>query len=366
MYKNNISEPLESIEEFKLNYIRTDSTIEEALRILNTISDRHPERPLTLLILSQENKLTGTLTDGDIRRTLVSGSTLQDSVESCMNRDFSFIRKNGGSYYDLEEYRLLGIRLLPMLNDRDEIVKIYDLTKLKSILPFETVIMAGGRGTRLKPLTNNTPKPLLKVGNKPIMEHNMDRLMSYGVENYSISINYLADQIESYFGNGHDKSVNIRYIREDKPLGTAGSLGLIDSFKSDDILLTNSDVLTTLDYEKFYLDFKKQNADISIVSIPYQVKVPYGVFEMENGKVSSIKEKPEYTYYSNAGIYLIKKQLISDIPKDRYLDVTQFIEQQVGKGKKVISFPFWGYWLDVGKPEDFENAQKAIQILDSY
>ncbi|WP_372906480.1 nucleotidyltransferase family protein [Rhodohalobacter sp.] len=366
MYKNDLAEPLESTEEYNLNYIRTDSTIEEALIVLNTISDRYPERPLTLLIQDPENKLTGTLTDGDIRRKLVAGSNLHDSVKSCMNTDFSFIRKNGGSYYDLEEYRLLGIRLLPMLNERDEIVKIYDLTKLKSILPVETVIMAGGRGTRLKPLTNDTPKPLLKVGHKPIMEHNMDRLMSYGVENFSVSINYLADQIESYFGSGNDKSINIRYIREDKPLGTAGSLSLIDSFKSDDILLTNSDVLTTLDYEKFYLDFKKQNADISIVSIPYQVKVPYGVFEMNDGKVSSIREKPEYTYYSNAGIYLLKKQLIRDIPHNNYLDITQFVEEQVGKGKKVISFPFWGYWLDVGKPEDFENAQKAIQILESY
>jgi dTDP-glucose pyrophosphorylase len=366
MYQKDIIEPLESIDEYQLNYIRSHSTLEDALKTLNKISDLYPERPLTLLIHDSENRLTGTLTDGDIRRKIVSDNKLTDTVESCMNRSFSFIRKNGGSYYDLAEYRQLGIRLLPMLNDQSEIVKIYDLTKLKSILPVEAVIMAGGKGTRLKPLTNNTPKPLLKVGNKPIMEHNMDRLTSFGVENFSVSINYLGEQIESYFGNGADKSVNIRYIREDEPLGTAGSLSLVDSFKSDDILLTNSDVLTTLDYEKFYLDFKKQNADISIVSIPYQVRVPYGVFEMESGKVSAIREKPEYTYYSNAGIYLIKEQLVKDIPLNKYLDVTDFVEDQVGKGKKVISFPFWGYWLDVGKPEDFENAQKAIQILESY
>jgi len=366
MYKNEIAEPLELIEEYKLNYIRTDSTLEDALRTLNQISVLYPERPLTLLIHDEDNRLTGTLTDGDIRRKLVSGSNLSDSVKSCMNTEFSFIRKNGGSYYDLEEYRALGIRLLPMINEGSEIIKIYDLTKLKSILPVETVIMAGGEGTRLRPLTNDTPKPLLKVGNKPIMEHNMDRLMSFGVENFSVSVNYLADQIVSHFGNGHNKAVNIRYIRENEPLGTAGSLSLIDSFRSDDILLTNSDVLTTLNYEDFYLDFKKRNADISIVSIPYRVKVPYGVFEMKDDQVSTLREKPEYTYYSNAGIYLIKKQLIRDIPFNSYLDITQFVEEQVNKGKKVVSFPFWGYWLDVGKPEDFENAQKAIQILESY
>jgi len=366
MYKNKTVEPLESIEDYKLNFIRTDSTLGDALKTLNLISDKYPERPLTLLIHDKENRLAGTLTDGDIRRKIVSGSNLNDLVKNCINRNFSFIRKNGGSYYDLKEFRSLGIRLLPVINERSEIVKIYDLTKLKSILPVETVIMAGGKGTRLRPLTNDTPKPLLKVGDKPIMEHNMDRLISYGVQNFSVSINYLADQIESYFGNGHDKAVDIRYIRENEPLGTAGSLSLIDSFRTDDILLTNSDVLTTLNYEDFYLDFKKRNADISIVSVPYRVKVPYGVFEMKGGKVSSLKEKPEYTYYTNAGIYLIKKQLIRDIPVNKHLDITDFVEGQVKKGKKVISFPFWGYWLDVGKPEDLQNAQKAIQILDKY
>lgn len=366
MSTKEIAEPVAELGEFKTNYIREEKLIEDALSLLNTISDEHPERPLTLLIHDAENKLVGTLTDGDIRRRLVAGVSLQDTVKSSMNRDFSFIRKNGLSYYNVAEYRLLGIRLLPVLNARDEIVKMYDLTKLKSILPVETVIMAGGKGTRLRPLTYNTPKPLLKVGDKPIMEHNIDRLSQYGIEHFSISVRYLGDQIVSYFGNGNSKNLNIRYIKEDEPLGTAGSLSLIDSFKSDSILLTNSDVLTTLNYEEFYLDFIEKNADISIVTIPYQVKVPYGVFDFKDDEVSGLNEKPEYTYYANAGIYLIKKELIEQMPKNKHLEITDFIEQQIANGMKVRSFPFWGYWLDIGKPEDFENAQKAIQILESY
>jgi len=170
----------------------------------------------------------------------------------------------------------------------------------------------------------------------------------------------------NHFGNGNGKGIDIRYIREDEPLGTAGGLSLIESFKSDAILLSNSDVLTTLDYEDFYVDFIERDADISIVTIPYRVKVPYGVFVVKDDKISALKEKPEYTYYSNAGIYLIKTDLIEEIPKNEHLDITDFIEQQIDKGRNIVSFPFWRYWLDIGKHEDFENAQKAIQILESY
>ncbi len=348
------------------NFIKKDTTIEDALRRINHISDNHPGAPLTLLIIDDSLRLLGTLTDGDIRRKLVSGISLNDTVESSMNRDFTFLRKNGLKYHNINDYREKGIQILPLLANDGIIFKIYDLSETKAILPLEAVIMAGGEGTRLRPLTNDTPKPLLKVGNKPIIERNMDRLIAYGIEHMSISIRYLGDQIVSYFGNGNGKGINIRYVREDEPLGTAGGLSLIDDYKSETILLTNSDVLTTLNYEEFYCDFVDKAADISIVTIPYRVKVPYGVFDFENEQVAGLREKPEYTYYSNAGIYLIRRELIDQIPKNRHLDITDFIKQQIAGGKKIVSFPFWGYWLDIGKHEDFENAQKAIQILDSY
>ncbi|PKD43234.1 nucleotidyltransferase family protein [Rhodohalobacter barkolensis] len=351
---------------FETNLINKDSSLEDAIRLLNHISDNLPNQPLTLLVVNSDNRLFGTLTDGDIRRTLLAGTAMKDSVSSFMNKDYTFIKKNGLNHYNVKKYVEEGIQLIPMLNDKNQIVKVYDLSEIKSILPIEAVIMAGGEGTRLRPLTYDTPKPMLHVGDKPILERNMNRLISYGIENLTISIRYLGEQITSYFGNGEQKDVNIRYIREENPLGTAGSLSLIDSFHAETILLTNSDILTTLDYEEFYLDFVNRGADISIVTIPYRVKVPYGVFEMNGDHIAALKEKPEYTYYSNAGIYLIKRELINQIPKNQPLDITDFIEQQISNGKKVTSFPFWGYWLDIGKHEDFENAQKAIQILDSY
>jgi len=351
---------------FEISYISKDSTLEDALNALNQISDTFPTYPLTLFIIDELGKLLGTLTDGDIRRKLTSGTRLGDPLSSFMNLDYSYIKKNGLQYIDVNKFREKGIQLLPVVNEKGRIVKTYNLSEIKSILPLEAVIMAGGEGTRLRPLTYDTPKPLLQVGNKPILERNIDRLMTYGIEHLSISIHYLGDQIVSYFGNGESKEISIRYVREDEPLGTAGSLSLIESFKAKTILLTNSDVLTTLNYEDFYNDFVEHDADISIVTIPYRVKIPYGVFDLKNDKISGLKEKPEYTYYSNAGIYLIKQELIEQIPKNQHLDITDFIEQQIAKGKNIVSYPFWGYWLDIGKPEDFENAQKAIQILDSH
>jgi NDP-sugar pyrophosphorylase family protein len=223
--------------------------------------------------------------------------------------------------------------------------------------------MAGGKGTRLRPLTEHTPKPLLKVGDKPIMEHNLDRLALYGIDDFWISVKYLGEQIEDYFGNGSNKSINLRYVWEDKPLGTIGAVSKINDFKHDYVLLTNSDLLTNLDYEHFFLDFKKTDADLAVVTIPYQVNIPYAVLETSNGHVVNFKEKPTYTYYSNGGIYLIKKSALSYLPKEDFFNATDLMEKLIEVGKKVVSYPLSGYWLDVGKHEDFEKAQRDLQQI---
>ena len=163
--------------------------------------------------------------------------------------------------------------------------------------------MAGGRGQRLQPLTNTVPKPLLKVGDKAIMEHNLDRLALFGIDDFWISVKYLGEQIENYFGSGNQKNVKIEYVWENEPLGTIGAVSQIQNFEHDYVLITNSDLLTNIDYEQFFLDFIKQKADLAVLTIPYQVNIPYAVLEMNNGTVKSFKEKPTYTYYSNGGIY---------------------------------------------------------------
>ena len=199
--------------------------------------------------------------------------------------------------------------------------------------------MAGGKGTRLRPLTNDIPKPLLPVGDKTIMEHNVDRLTKFGIDNFWFSVNYLGGKIEDFFGSGKEKNLSINYIWEDTPLGTIGAISKIDNLKHEDVLVTNSDILTNLDYEQFYLDFKRNNADLSIASIPYNVNIPYAVLEKdEDGIITGFKEKPAYTYYSNGGIYLMKKSVLSLIPKNTFYNATDLIEKLLSMNKKVSSF----------------------------
>jgi NDP-sugar pyrophosphorylase family protein len=236
---------------------------------------------------------------------------------------------------------------------------------LKSYLPIDVVIMAGGKGSRLKPLTNDTPKPLLNVGNKPIIEHNIDRILSFGVESFWISINYLGDKIVNYFGQGIEKNININYVKETTPLGTIGAVSKIHDFGHDYVLITNSDILTNLDYEKFYIDFIEKEADLSIIGIPYRVNIPYAVLEKDNdGNLINFKEKPEYTYESNGGIYLIKKTSLNLIPENLFFNATDLIEKLISQNKKVITYPFNGYWLDIGKHDDYNKAQKDIDNIN--
>jgi NDP-sugar pyrophosphorylase family protein len=223
--------------------------------------------------------------------------------------------------------------------------------------------MAGGLGQRLRPLTLNTPKPLLIVGSKPIIEHNIDRLALFGIDDFWISVKYLGEQIQNYFGNGASKNISIEYVWEDEPLGTIGAVSKIDNFKHDYILVTNSDLLTNIDYEQFFLEFINQNADLAILTIPYNVSIPYAVLETQMGEVKSFKEKPTYTYFSNGGVYLIKKEMLNYLPKNEFYNATDLIEELIHKSHRVISVPFNGFWLDIGRHEDFEKAKLDIVNL---
>ena len=223
--------------------------------------------------------------------------------------------------------------------------------------------MAGGRGQRLQPLTDSTPKPLLKVGEKPIMEHNLDRLVNFGIDDFWVSVKYLGEQIESYFGTGINKNINIKYIWENEPLGTIGAVSKIENFEHDYVLITNSDLLTNVDYEHFFLEFIKEDADLAVLTIPYQVNIPYAVLETKDNTIKSFKEKPTYTYYSNGGIYLMKRDVLKYIPKEKFYNATDLMEDLIINNLKLISYPFSGYWLDVGKHEDFKKAQKDINYI---
>lgn len=316
-----------------------------------------------LFLVNTNEQLVGSLTDGDLRRGFIKGFGLDESLKEFINTNPKHIQQGHYALDKIIAMRNNHILIFPVLDAQRRIINVVNLREQKSYLPVDAMIMAGGRGERLKPLTDDTPKPLLKVGDKPIIENNIDRLNAFGVDDIWISLRYLGDQLVDYFQDGREKSMRIKYIREEEALGTAGALGLVDGFIHDDVLLMNSDLLTNLDFEDFYLFHKEQNADISVVCIPYRVNIPYAIMETEQSRVVGFKEKPTMTYFSNGGIYLIKRELLDLIPKKTSFNATDLMENAISEGKKVAAYNFSGYWLDIGKPEDFEQAQIDIKNL---
>lgn len=343
---------------YKDHLILTGSKVKEALLLLNELS-----QDAILFVVDADDKLIGSLTDGDVRRGLLKGFTVDTFIDEIIQDSPRYITKGENNLQKIIEYREGDFRIVPVVDENHKIVKIINFRNIRSYLPIDAVIMAGGRGQRLKPLTDLTPKPLLKVGGKAIMEHNLDRLILFGIDDFWVSVKYLGEQIENHFGQGKDKNIKIEYIREKEPLGTIGAVSKINNFEHDYVLVTNSDLLTNIDYEHFFLEFLKQGADLAVLTIPYQVNIPYAVLETTNGTVKSFKEKPTYTYYSNGGIYLMKKEMLKYIPQDTFFNATDLMEELINNNLKVISYPFVGYWLDVGKQEDFVRAHLDIHNI---
>ena len=343
---------------YKDHLILSGSTVKEALLRFNELA---PDA--ILFVVDAKDKLIGALTDGDVRRGLLKGLNIDNCLDEIIQQDPRYIIKGENNLEKIIEYREGDFRVIPVVDEKHRIVNVVNFRKTRSYLPIDAVIMAGGQGQRLRPLTNDTPKPLLKVGDKAIMEHNLDRLALYGIDDFWVSVKYLGEQIENYFGQGKEKNIKIEYVWENEALGTIGAVSKIDNFEHDYILVTNSDLLTNVDYEQLFLEFLKQDADLAVLTIPYQVNVPYAVLETNKGAVKSLKEKPTYTYYSNGGIYLMKKQMLNFIPKNSFFNATDLMEELIKNDFKVISFPFSGYWLDIGKHEDFEKAHIDIHNI---
>ena len=344
---------------YKDHLILTGSTIRQALLLLNELA-----HDAILFVVDQEDKLIGALTDGDVRRGLLKGFTIESIVDEIIQNNPRYIVKGENDLAKIIEYRENNFRIVPVLDENHHVVNVINFRNIKSYLPIDAVVMAGGRGQRLQPLTDTVPKPLLKVGDKAIMEHNVDRLSLYGIDDFWFCVKYLGEQIEQHFGGGDNRNIKIDYIWEEDALGTIGAVSKIDNFKHEYVLVTNSDLLTNIDYEHFFLDFIKKGADLAVLTIPYQVNIPYAVLEtVDEAQVKSFREKPTYTYYSNGGIYLMKKEVLKYIPKDTFYNETDIMEDLIKNDLKVTSYPFSGYWLDVGKHEDFNKAQSDIQNI---
>ena len=254
------------------------------------------------------------------------------------------------------------MKLVPVLDEQQHIVDIINLEKYITRLPIDAVLMAGGKGERLRPLTEKTPKPLLPVGNKAIIDHNVDRLISFGVSHISVTVNYLKEQLEEHYKQPRN-GVQIITVSEPKFLGTIGSIRYVPRFFNDTVLLMNSDLFTNIDYENFFLHFQQHDAEMSVAAIPYDVSIPYGILDLDGRNIQGLLEKPQYNYYANAGIYLIKRRALDEIPENTFFNATDLIEKLISEGKKVIRYPLNGTWIDIGNPQEYQKAQDLVRHL---
>lgn len=332
----------------------------EALQLINVIAIPN----MAIFIVNENQQLVGSLTDGDIRRGLLKGLNIDTPVNSLMNTNSKYFAEKENNFEKVAKYKQMAIRFVPVLNSERKIVKIIDLDKLRSIIPSDAILMAGGKGERLKPLTDNVPKPLLKIGDTPIIIRNIERLASYGVTSFHISLGHMAEQIESALRAYNKENIFFNFIKETHPLGTIGSVKLVNHFENDTILLMNSDLLTNINFDDFYQKFIESKSDMQVATVPYHIDVPYAIMDINNeNEVLSFSEKPRYTYYSNAGIYLFKKELINLIPGDSAFDATHFMEAVIANKKKLTSYPILSYWLDIGRIDDFYKAQEDVKHI---
>jgi dTDP-glucose pyrophosphorylase len=315
------------------------------------------------LIVDTKGRLTGTVTDGDIRRFLLAGSSLDEPVTDVMWTK-PLTAPHGTSEKELKELMNKHlIRNIPILDRNGCPAKIVHLRDIISELDAyqSAVIMAGGKGKRLRPVTENIPKPMIKVGNKPILENIINYLKESGIVNIYISLNYKTEMIEDYFKDGSQYGVNISYLKEKKELGTAGALTLLPEIPSSPLLVINGDVITKTNFLRLIEFHKLHRCVMTVAATQYTLNIPFGVLNISSHYLLGIEEKPEQRFLCNAGIYMLNPEALSLIPANTAFDMTDLIKELVRKGLPVTTFPIHEYWVDIGQMEDLRKAQNELK-----
>lgn len=321
-----------------------------------------------VLVTDADGRLVGTITDGDIRRGILAGLTLEHTTGVLLATKAAAtpprpVTAPAGTRPDalLRLMQKHSVRQIPLIKD-DRVaglVTIDDL--LPGVLPTaQAVIMAGGFGTRLRPFTDDTPKPMLPVGDKPLMERTVRQLQAAGIRRVSVSTHYLPEKIVNHFGDGRDFGVEFTYLREEQPLGTAGALGLMEA-PTERCLVINGDILTRVDFRAMLVYHAEHAAALTVGVRTYEMKVPYGVIEADGPLVRRVVEKPSLRFFVNAGIYVLEPSAHRLIPTGRRFDMTDLIDKLIAEGHSVVSFPIVEYWLDIGQQPDYEQAQQDVR-----
>lgn len=338
--------------------ISSEATLLHAMERINALADTS----LTLFVVESADtgRICGSLTDGDIRRALTDGgASLADPVTTAMRRKYLALLPADDPMTVFDKARTRGVKMLPRLDADGRLADIIDLRAMKNILPLDAVLMAGGRGERLRPLTLEKPKPLLEIGGKPIIDYNVEELEANGVDNIFVTVNYLKEQIIDHFSRPRPRT-RIECVAEPCRLGTMGSLALVEGLSHDNVLVMNSDVLTGLSFADMLRHHIDSGADLTMATIGYNVAVPFAILDLDGDRVTGMKEKPSYNYSANAGVYILKRSLISRIEPGQYLDAPDFILSLIADGLKVSHFPINGTWIDIGSPADFKYADELM------
>lgn len=311
-----------------------------------------------LVVVNDQRHLLGIITDGDFRRGILTGIPLQDSVARIMNPNPTTVSVDDDAPTILSLMKNKSMHQIPVLDNQNRVVRVEFMGTLLNPEKRENVVvlMAGGLGERLRPLTDDCPKPLLKIGDKPILETIINHFVDFGFEKFYLAVNYKGEMLKDYFDDGSRFGVQIRYVDENKPLGTAGALGLIPDEITRPMIVMNGDLLTKVNFNRLLDSHHDSKAVATMCVREYDFRVPYGVVNMDNGQITSIDEKPVQHFFVNAGIYVLNPECMSLIPKDTYFDMPALFEALAAQKKSVTGFPVREYWLDIGKMDDFEKA----------
>ncbi len=321
------------------------------------------------LAVDESQRLLGTITDGDVRRAMLASIGLDTPVEVILERKVDSVYPRPvtalvGTSFEmlLQLMRERGVRQVPLLDEGDRVVELVTLDELMPCpdLPLEAVIMAGGRGTRLRPLTEDLPKPMLPVGGRPLMERIVEQLRVAGIRQVNVTTHYKPEKITEHFGDGHAFGVELHYVNEDRPLGTGGALGLMQSPQGP-VLVINGDILTRVNFRAMHMFHQEQKADLTVAVRRYEMQVPYGVIECEGAMVRRLQEKPQVGFLVNAGIYLIEPSVYQFIPQNTSFNMTDLIQWLLDAGRTVVCFPLHEYWLDIGQHADYAQAQGDVK-----
>lgn len=337
--------------------VSPDSTITDAVLAINKGGIR------IAVVVDDSMHLKGVVTDGDIRRALLAHIDFKASVGTIMNAFPTVVPVGTSSAEIMAIMKEKSILHLPVVDEKNRLIFIETFehvidSKTKKSSP--VFLMAGGFGTRLRPLTNSIPKVMLKVGSKPILETILLGFIEHGFSEFYISVFYLADQIKEHFGDGSKWGVNIHYVEEDNPLGTGGSLSLLPDHISEPLIVMNGDLLTRINFNSLLSFHRSRGAAATMCVREYTMEVPYGVIESNDIKITSIVEKPKQHYFVNAGVYVLSPDVFKKLPRDKHKDMPDLFNDLISAQKNVFMFPVHEYWLDIGRLGDFEQAQQDV------